>query len=151
MYPHPDFVDTTLPRDADLGAFRLTPLSVAQVDEDFDAVTASVRVLSGFDGGNWPEGLTREDNLIDMGWHEREFTTRRSFAWIIRNREGKYLGCAYLYPDIATRGSGRVVTWMCDTPQRLELLGAFNTVFREWLIPFLPSGYALKWTSNGQA
>jgi hypothetical protein len=125
-------------------------LSVAQADEDFDAVTSSVRVLRGFDGGDWPLGLTREDNLIDMGWHEREFTTHRSFAWIIRDREGQYLGCAYLYPDIAKRGSGRVVTWMCDTPHRIDQLGAFNRVFHDWLVPFLPGGYETAWTSNDQ-
>jgi hypothetical protein len=150
MEPHPDFAQTALPREADLGAFRLTPLSIAQVDEDFAAVTASAHVLRGVFGGDWPIGLTLEDNLIDMGWHEREFTARRSFAWIVRDAEGTYLGCAYLYPGIGARGKGQVVTWMCDTPDRLARLSAFNARFREWLFPFLPDGYHTVWASNDQ-
>jgi hypothetical protein len=150
MKPHPDFVDTTLPRQAGVGAWRLTPLSVAQVDEDFDAVTGSERVLVGTFGSDWPIGLTREDNLIDMGWHDREFTAKRSFAWIIRDAEGRYSGCAYLYPEIGARGRGEVVTWMTDTPDRLARLAAFNAAFRDWLTAYLPKGYALAWTSNDQ-
>lgn len=150
MQPHPDFAGTALPREATLGPFRLTPLSVAQVDEDFEAVTGSTRVLTGLFGSDWPVGLTRDDNLIDMGWHDREFTAQRSFAWIIRDSDGLYLGCAYLYPEIGLRGKGEVVTWMCDTPERLEALAAFNTTFRDWLTPFLPDDYALDWTSNDQ-
>ena len=23
--------------------------------------------------GNWPRGLTLEEDLIDLGWHQREF------------------------------------------------------------------------------
>jgi hypothetical protein len=99
-------------------------------------------------GDDWPKGLTRDDNLIDMGWHEREFTARRSFAWIVRNPEGTYLGCAYLYPAIGERGRGEVVTWLCDTPDRPASLQAFNALFWDWLTPFLPQGYALGWTSN---
>lgn len=150
MGPHPDFETTDLPRTASLGDFRLTPLSVGQVDEDLAAVTGSAAVLKGLFGGDWPEGLTRDDNLIDMGWHEREFTARRSFAWIVRDAGGTYLGCAYLYPDIGSRGSGEVVTWMCDTPERLTRLAAFNDAFRDWLAPYLPANYKLRWTSNEQ-
>jgi hypothetical protein len=150
MQPHPDFAQTALPRTADLGDYRLSPLSPAQVDEDFAAVTGSARVLRGHFGDDWPDGLTREENLIDMGWHEREFTTRRSFAWIIRDPGGTYLGCAYLYPEPGMRGHGKVVTWMCDTPGRRILLAAFNTAFDTWLRPFLPEGYAVTWNSNDQ-
>lgn len=150
MGPHPDFTATDLPRTASLDAFRLTPLSVDQVDEDLANVTGSTAVLKGLFGGDWPAGLTRADNLIDMGWHEREFTAGRSFAWIVRDAAGTYLGCAYLYPDIGARGSGEVVTWMCDTPERLPRLSGFNAVFRTWLTPYLPAGYDLRWTSNDQ-
>ena len=150
MKPHPDFIETTLPREATVGDFRLTPLAPAQVDEDFDAVTGSARVLAGLFGGDWPAGLTRADNLVDMGWHEREFTAKRSFAWIVRNAEGTYIGCAYLYPEIGARGRGEVVTWLCDLPDRVDLLDRFNTLFRDWLTPYLPDGFALDWTSNSQ-
>jgi hypothetical protein len=36
--------------------------------------------LMGSDDG-WPLKLTLEENLIDLGWHQREFTLRHSFAY----------------------------------------------------------------------
>ncbi len=39
---------------------------------------------------------------------------------------------------------------MCDTPDRLTRLNAFNAAFRDWLAPFLPEGYILQWQSNDQ-
>jgi hypothetical protein len=75
------------PRSFDLPRFRIAPLAPAHVDEDFDAVTGSPRMMKGL-FGDWPDGLTREENMIDLAWHEREFTLRRSFSWIARNPEG---------------------------------------------------------------
>jgi len=148
MQPHPDFADSTLPRNAGLGEFQLTPLSPPQVEEDYAAVMGSKRVLSRLFGDDWPSGLTLEENAIDMAWHDREFTAKRSFAWIVRDGAGAYLGCAYLYPEPGARGRGLVVSWMCDTPERLARLDRFNALFRAWLAPFLPEGYALDWVSN---
>lgn len=148
MDPHPDFTDTTLPREADVGPFRLGPLGPAQAEEDFEVVTTSEAVLVGVFGSDWPKGLTLDENRVDMGWHDREFTAKRSFAWIVRDAEGAYLGCAYLYPDIGSTGRGQVVTWIRDMPERLEVLAAFNAVFADWLGPFLPEGYAVTWASN---
>jgi len=148
--PHPDFADSALPQNASVGAFRLTPLGVADVDEDYEAVMSSARVLKGLFGDEWPIGLTRANNLVGMGWHEREFSARRSFAWIIRDADGAYLGCAYLYPDIGTRNAGTVVTWIRARADRLSLLTAFNGAFAGWLRPYLPEGYLETWVSNDQ-
>lgn len=150
MEPHPDFIDTTLPRQATLGAYQLGPLGPAQAEEDFAVVTASEQVLTGVFGNPWPIGLTLDENRIDMGWHDREFTARRSFAWIIRDTQNAYLGCAYLYPAIGATGHGQVVTWIRDCPDRLSQLAKFNTVFQTWLAPYLPEGYETQWASNDQ-
>lgn len=151
MKPHPDFARTTLPREAQVGNYRLTPLSGAEVEEDFAAIKGSERVLAGLFGDDWPTSVTMASNLTDLHWHDREFTARRSFSWIIRDGSGVYAGCAYLFPEIGSRGCGEVVTWMCDTPDRLERLAVFNTAFRAWLMPYLPDGYALSWMSNDRA
>ena len=149
MQPHPDFADTQLPREAEVGPFRLGPIGPAQAEEDYAVVMGSEPVLVGVFGDTWPTGLTLDENRIDMGWHDREFTARRSFAWIVRDGAGDYLGCAYLYPDIGTLGQGEVVTWMRDRPDRLALLEAFNIAFSAWLEPYLPKGYETRWMSNG--
>ncbi len=61
-------------------------------------------------GSSWPDGLTKEKNLIDLAWHQREFEACRSFAWVIENN-GEYLGCLYIYPSIAGEKSADVVWW----------------------------------------
>lgn len=138
MDPHPDFTTSRPPRSAVLGAFHLTPLDPSVVEEDFAVVTASRAVLQGLFGDDWPVGLTLAENAIDLAWHEREFTSGRSFAWVIRDGQGVYLGCAYVYPDIGARGAGKVVTWMRDGPDRMAMLTPFNGAFMDWIDPYLP-------------
>lgn len=143
MQPHPDFATVELPRSFDLPGFRMTPLSPAELDEDFEAVTSSAAVLKGT-FGTWPEGLTREDDLIDLAWHEREFTLRRSFAWIARSPEGRYLGCAYLFPDPGRRGTAELVTWIRDTPGRTDILARLDAELMEWFATRLPANISLR-------
>ena len=62
--------------------FRLRMLSVNDLVKDYDAVMSSVEHLrttfSRESDSSWPEGLTIEDDLVDLGWHQREFTLRSS-------------------------------------------------------------------------
>ena len=45
-------------------------------------------------GDTWPDGLTLEVNLIDLAWHQREFTIGHSFAYTVMNDdESRCLGC----------------------------------------------------------
>ena len=144
MRPHPDFADVDLPRSVAVGRFRLAPLSMAEVDEDFEAVTASASVLKGV-FGDWPEGLTREENLIDLAWHDREFTLRRSFSWIARDDLGHYLGCAYLFPDPGMRKQAEVATWIRDMPDRAAIHQDFVCALKAWFETVLPADIALRW------
>lgn len=148
MTPHPDFEALDVPASAILGAYHLGILTGLDVEEDFEAVTRSKSVLKGIFGAAWPEGLTLEDNLTDLHWHHREFTAKRSFAWIIRDVAGLYLGCAYLFPDIGARGTGEAAYWMVDAPERLTHLAAFGPLYEGWLAELLPPSYALRFISN---
>ena len=148
MDPHPDFATSRPPRSAVLGTFHLTPLDPSVVDEDFAVVTGSSAVLKGLFGDDWPVGLTLSENAIDLAWHEREFTSSRSFAWVIRDGLGTYLGCAYVYPDLGARGSGTVITWMRDRTDRAALLTAFNDVIMGWITAYLPAGGEYPLTTN---
>ena len=151
MQPHPDFAETTLPRNANLGIFRLAPLSPESAEEDFAAVSGSARVLIGQFGNDWPSGLTEEENRIDLAWHEREFTLCRSFSWILRDADSAYLGCAYVYPEPGARGKGRIELWLIDSSDRLELLSSFRLRLSEWLVPWLPQGSQYEWHVNDGA
>jgi hypothetical protein len=149
MTPHPDFETLQVPMSLTLGAYHLEILTGADVEVDFEAVTRSRSVLQGLFGPTWPEGLTLEDNLTDLHWHHREFTAKRSFAWVIRDGAGTYLGCAYLFPAIGARGAGEAAYWMADTPERLAHLAGFGPIYEAWLNDLLPPSYALNHKHNG--
>ena len=147
MEPHPDFAAIEWPRDFALGDHRLTPLSHQFVDEDFAAVMASAPLFGDF-FGDWPEGLTRDENLIDLAWHDREFTTRRSFSWIIRDRDGAYQGCFYLSPAMGMRGRANAAFWLCNIPDRNAVASALKSALETWLATNLPDGVVLTWTTS---
>jgi hypothetical protein len=93
----PDFV---VPQTLETGEFRLRMLTVNDVIKDYDAVMSSAEHCKTiWPGLGWPEGLTLEQNLIDLGWHQKEFQLRRSFAYTVVNlSESAVLGCVYIEP-----------------------------------------------------
>ncbi|MCV6594029.1 MAG: hypothetical protein OIF48_13815 [Silicimonas sp.] len=147
MDPHPDFAEIDLPRCVDLGPFHLTPLSPDQVDVDLAVVLDTAPLLQGL-FGDWPAGLTREANLIDLAWHEREFTARRSFSWIIRREGGHYLGCFYLFPDLGTCGRARAVFWLRALPDRPGTARDLRHRLTGWLAVNLPPTLKLTWRTR---
>lgn len=149
MQPHPDFEDVTIPRSAQLNAFAITPLDASAMEEDYSAVTGSIGVLKGLFGDDWPAGLSEKDNLTDLHWHDREFTLKRSFSWVIRDLEGAYLGCAYLMPDPGKRGTAQVYTWVRDRADRTVLNRAFDAELASWFADVLPGDLTLRWQRPG--
>ena len=145
MLPHPDFADIALPRETALETYRLTPLTSAQTDEDFDVVTSSAHVL-GDVFGDWPAGLTLDENRIDLAWHDREFTTRRSFSWILRDAVGLYLGCLYVFPEIGARGKASVTFWLRDMPRRDAVAREVFPLAVDWITAELGNRATLEWT-----
>jgi hypothetical protein len=58
--------------------FTIRMLTVNDVVKDYDAVMTSVEHLKTiWPGGTWPEDLTLEQDLVDLGWHQKEFQMRR--------------------------------------------------------------------------
>lgn len=147
MKPHPDFADVTFPRSHVLGDLHLTPLSPDHVDEDFDVVMESAPLLKDT-FGTWPAELTRDANLIDLAWHEREFTAGRSFAWILRDANGRYLGCFYIYPAMGERGWADAVLWLRDMPDRTGAAIRFKGALVAWLGEILPADLRLDWLTR---
>ena len=86
MYPFslvPD--EFEVPEILETERLRLRPLTIHDVVKDFAAVMESEeRLRVGFEPDNdWPSGLTLEQDLIDLGWHQREFQERSSFAFTV--------------------------------------------------------------------
>ena len=94
--------DFEIPSVLETESYRLRMLTINDLVKDFDAVISSSEKLKEiWPDSTWPSGLTLEENLIDLGWHQREFTKRRSFAYtVVALDETKVLGCVYINPTI---------------------------------------------------
>ena len=69
------------------------------LDDDVAGINASLELIRRTRGGSWPEeAVTAEFNFVDLVWHECEFRDGYSFSYVLRDADGGYLGCAYLYP-----------------------------------------------------
>jgi len=93
MFVPENFVPKNLIKD-DYIARKLTARDVYL---DYFAVMSSIDIIQEVRGGKWPEkNLTIEEDLIDLGWHQREFEFNSSFAFTIMNtEETECLGCIY--------------------------------------------------------
>ena len=115
--------------------FRLRMLSIHDVVKDYDAVMSSVDQLQAIwpDSG-WPVGLTLERNLIDLGWHQREFLTRRSFAYTaVTPDEAKVLGCVYIDPTRKRGYDAEVFLWARETKVGTGSDARLHSTVRHWL------------------
>jgi len=128
--------DFTVPTGFDGPGYRLRMLSIDDLEKDFEAVMASAgRILGLFDpASSWPEGLDLKEDLIDLAWHQREFTLRRSFAYtVVSKDETRCLGCVYFFPSASPRYDAVAFYWVRsgeDADQRDVELGAR---VRHWL------------------
>lgn len=112
MRPHPKFIGWNIPYEFPLGKFKLKALTVSDVERDFEAVMESAAKLKAENPSlTWSDGLTLDENLIDIAWHQKEFQSNRSFAWVIEDNKGSYLGCLYVYPSISGENTADVHWW----------------------------------------
>jgi len=95
--------------------FRLRSLTINDVVKDYDAVMSSIDHLQGVfgPGSSWPAAdLTLEQDLIDLGWHQKEFQNRTSFAYTVMSlEETRCLGCVYIYPAEPADYDAQVILW----------------------------------------
>jgi hypothetical protein len=94
-----------VPRELRTPDFFIRKLRFNDVDLDYNAVMSSIDIIKMTRGGSWPNpDLTHEEDHADLGWHDREFENRTSFAYTVMSPDEKEcLGCFYLYPG-GTRG-----------------------------------------------
>ena len=115
--------------------FRLRMLSINDVVKDFEAVMASKANLQTlFPDSNWPEGLTLEANLVDVGWHQKEFQRRTSFTYTVVSPDGgKVLGCVYIYPTRKLGYDADVTFWARESDQDEPADRALEDAVRAWV------------------
>lgn len=125
-----------VPEELVTPGFRLRMLSVNDVVKDFDAVMASKTFLQARSSapGGWPEGLTLELNLVDLGWHQKEFAQRRSFAYTVVSLDGsKVLGCVYINPTRKKGYDARISFWARESAKGDPADRALEAAVREWI------------------
>ena len=133
--------------------FTLRMLSVGDVERDFEAVTLSAaRVSKVWPDSGWPAGLTLRQNLIDLGWHEKEFQNRTSFAYtMVAPDESEVLGCVYVYPTDKAGHDAEIFLWVRESEVANDLDEALFEVVQRWLAstwPFVNPAYpgrAISW------
>lgn len=131
-----------VPARFDGAGFHLRMLSVHDVIKDFAAVVDAAPRLKGAmePGATWPDGLTIEENLIDLAWHEREFTIGHSFAYTVMNSdESRCLGCCYINPPDRPDFDAVGFWWARDPAFDATLGTAFRTLLARF--PFRSVGY----------
>ena len=140
--------DYTVPTVLECECFRLRTLTVNDLVKDYDAGMASREHLLGVFGPNsdWPqEDLTLEQDLIDLGWHQKEFQLRSSFAYtMVSLDESRVLGCVYIFPTSKSGFDANITMWV-----RSDVLskGFDERLFQEvsdWIAadwPFKNPGY----------
>ena len=130
-------MDFTMPEKLETDGFRLRMLTVDDVVKDYDAVMTSVEHLQGAFGSRskWPSpDLTLEQDLIDLGWHQKEFQKRSSFAYTVMNlSESQCLGCVYITPPRKQRYDAEVYIWVRKSELAKGLDSVLFMAVKKWI------------------
>ena len=142
--------DFSPPKFLETSKMRLRCLTVNDVVKDYDAVMSSMRHLQKTipfgPEHNWPTiELTFEQDLIDLGWHQKEFQKNSSFAYTVMSLdETKCLGCVYIYPSLNARYDAKIVLWAREDEVENGLDEHLFENVKKWITeewPFKNPGY----------
>jgi hypothetical protein len=128
--------DFSVPEVKEFESFRLRILTVHDVVKDYAAVMSSVEHLQGAldPESTWPRGLTLEQDLVDLGWHQYEFQTGSSFAFtVMALDESRCLGCVYILPSRKRTFDATVQLWVRKSEYDKGLDAELEKAVREWI------------------
>lgn len=119
--------------------FRLRMLTVNDLVKDYEAVMTSADHLHDIWGPGWPDDLTMEQDLIDLGWHQKEFQRRRSFAYtVVSLDESQVLGCIYINPSRKSGFDAVVYLWARQSELASGLEKELEMTVRKWMLEKWP-------------
>lgn len=126
----------SVPRRSEAAGFVIRPLTMADVEMDYEAVMESRDRIRGTFGPDdkWPSAdLTLEQDRIDLGWHHKEFQRRDAFTYAIMNTDDTVeLGCLYVQPTDADYDAA-VYFWVSDAGVDAGPEDAIESQLREWI------------------
>ncbi len=127
----------TVPSGLETTDFRIRMLTIFDVVKDYDAVMTSSDHLKGEFGPKdaWPSPeLTLEQDLIDLGWHQKEFQMGSSFAYTVMSLdESRCLGCLYVDPSGKEGYEAEVILWVRQSEVANGLDEKLFSAVRQWL------------------
>lgn len=133
-----------VPENFETERARLRMLTIQDVVKDYEAVMTSIGHLEktkpfGPDH-NWPTtDLTFEQDLIDLGWHQKEFQRRSSFAYtVVDLSETRCLGCVYIYPSRNPSYDAAIILWVREDEVANGLDTHLFQEVKEWIRRFWP-------------
>ena len=78
--------------------------------------------------------LTFEQDLIDLGWHQKEFQRRTSFAYTVMNtEESQCLGCVYIDPTPKIGYDAEVYLWVRESEIENGLNSILYDAVKNWI------------------
>jgi len=138
--------DFAVPEPPATVEFHLTPLRVDHLVLDYEAVMSSRdRLWQLFGAGwGWPRAdMSMMQDLVDLGWHQKEFQLRRSFNWaVLSPDERTLLGCCYIDPpEESSRAAGfdaEACYWVRSDRIADGLEERVGAAFRAWIASAWP-------------
>ena len=110
--------DFIVPAWLETSHMRLRSLTIDDAVKDFEAVvTSETRLRTIYrPGGEWPDGLSLSQNIIELAWHQVEFQLRTSFAYtVVSPDESAVLGCMYIYPTAKQGHDVEITMWVRES------------------------------------
>jgi len=130
-------VDFDIPEKLENEHFLIRMLTVNDVVKDYEAVMTSIDHLKGVFGpeSTWPsKNLTLEQDLIDLGWHQKEFQKRSSFTYTVMTPdESQCLGCIYIYPSHKNNYEAEVYLWVRKSAFEKGMDPILYNTVKNWL------------------
>jgi len=132
----PDF---SVPKELRTDKLLLRMLTMNDVVKDYDAVMTSIEHLQRTQPfgpeHKWPtKELTLEQDLIDLGWHQKEFQKKSSFAYTVMNLdESMCLGCLYIYPSSSKTYDAEIMMWVRQSEVENGLDEHLFSAVKDWI------------------
>lgn len=83
----------------------------------------------------WPsKKLTFEQDLIDLGWHQKEYQKKSSFAYtVVSLDESICLGCMYIFPPTKKGFECEVYMWVRESEYKKGLDDILYASVKNWI------------------
>jgi hypothetical protein len=126
-----------VPAVVETARFRMRSITIHDVFKDYDAVMSSREHLWARFGAiwGWPrEDMTIEQNIVDLGWHQKEFKLRSSFDYAVMSLdERRLLGCVYVDPPDQDDVDAEIWYWARQSELASGLEAELSSFLQGWL------------------